>query len=112
MHNSTNAVQSLIWVDALQDVNTLLLILVLEVADEVSLHASDELTKLASKALLSLLEHARDVRLSASVLVRQLVSVLIPEALQELLNFAFLALCVPGLRCMWFFLQMIIFELV
>ena len=58
MQELTDAVEALVRVEAFQNLDARLLIIILEVAHEVTLHTCHELTELSCEALLALFENA------------------------------------------------------
>ena len=107
VQHSSRSVEFLVRVLPHHNVDAGLLLWVRKVADEVSLHAGLQFAEnAASETLLAILKDARDVGLRASILVREFVSILVPHALQTLLDLADLTWHIPRLGRMWVFLQM------
>lgn len=69
MDGQIETIETLVRVQAHQDMNALLLVRIREIAHKVSLYSCDKLAKLACEALLAFLQDSGNVRLSASVLV-------------------------------------------
>ena len=101
------SVEFLVRVSPHHNIDAGLLLRIRKVAHEVSLHACLQLAENAAcEALLAIFKDARDVGLRASILVREFVSILVPHALQTLLDLADLTWHIPRLGRMWVFLQM------